>query len=219
MAIYTFKKLVQKLRPRYVARLLRRRRNRRLATAVSGLAGVILLITVVVPSSPTKIEAAAYTPLLDVIAKGESSGNYNAYYASPDNASIRFTDMSVAEVLRWQEDYVNQGSFSSAVGRYQIIRPTLLKLVHELNVDTNLRFDQPLQDRMAIALLERRGSVDYVDDRLSREQFAANLAQEWAALPKVTGPNPDQSYYAADGVNKSRITADEILGAIMKLNK
>jgi conjugal transfer mating pair stabilization protein TraG len=173
--------------------------------------GLLVLVLAIVleactQTMPQKIDPAAYTPILNTIAKGESEGNYNAYFGNAANATIRFTDMSVGEVLAWQQEYVHSGSPSSAVGRYQIIRPTLTGLVQELGLDPAVRFDKTLQDRLAIALLERRGSEAYVGQKLSREQFAANLAREWAALPKVIGDNPEQSYYAGDGLNASRVS-------------
>jgi muramidase (phage lysozyme) len=165
----------------------------------------------------TTIDPAKYAPLLNTIAKGESNGNYDAYFGQASNTTIRFTDMSVKEVLQWQQDYVKQGNPSSAVGKYQIIRPTLAGLVKELDIDSGAKFDEALQDRMAIALLERRGSEDYVGKKLTREQFAANLAKEWAALPKIIGANPEQSYYAGDGINKVQITIAEVYKALATL--
>lgn len=160
------------------------------------------------------VNPESYKPLLNLIANAESSGNYNAYFGNSRNAEIKFTEMSVADVRKWQEDYVAQGSPSSAVGRYQIISNTLDGLVNELGIEPTQKFDESTQDAMAIALLERRGSVEYVNEELSQEQFAANLAKEWAALPKVVGDNPDQSYYAGDGLNKSRVSPDTVLKAI-----
>jgi muramidase (phage lysozyme) len=210
------KSWVRKLRASKWLRSLRRRRNKRLAVA-----GLLLFVPIIVAAisvskafMPGKIDPAAYAPLLDTIAKGESRGNYNAYYAHANNTSLRFTDMSIAEVMKWQEEYVKQGSPSSAVGKYQIVRPTLAGLVKQLNIDTSLQFDEQMQDRMAIALLERRGSQAYAEKKLSREEFAANLAKEWAALPKVQGPNPEESYYAGDGLNKSLISIDEVFSAL-----
>jgi muramidase (phage lysozyme) len=156
--------------------------------------------------------------LLTTIAKAESDYNYNAYFGHAANIDIRFTEMSVSEVLKWQEGYVSQGSPSSAVGKYQIIRPTLLGLVRELGIDPQARFDKTLQERMAIALLERRGAVAYVQKELTREEFAANLAKEWAALPKATGANYNESYYSNDGLNKSRISIDEVYTALAALD-
>ncbi len=160
------------------------------------------------------VNPKSYTPLLNLIGKGESNGNYNAYYGNPRNTEIKFTDMSISAVMRWQKEYVATGSPSSAVGRYQIISGTLQGLVTQLNLDMNQKFDEQTQDAMAIALLERRGSIEYVNQELSKEDFAANLAKEWAALPKVIGENPEQSYYANDGLNKSRIESRAVLRAI-----
>ncbi|MES2876505.1 MAG: transglycosylase SLT domain-containing protein [Patescibacteria group bacterium] len=156
----------------------------------------------------------SYKPLLNLIARVESSGNYNAHYGNSRNDSVKFTDMSISEVMQWQKDYVAQGSPSSAVGRYQIINTTLDGLVRELNIEPAQKFDPPTQDKMAIALLERRGAEQYVNKELGREEFAANLAKEWAALPKVVGDNPEQSYYAGDGLNKSHVEPKEVLSAI-----
>ena len=165
------------------------------------------------------INPAAYVPLLNTIAQGESNGNYNAYFGNSANVDIRFTDMTIEQVLQWQQQYVQQGSVSNAVGRYQIIQPTLQGLVQSLGIRTDARFDSKLQDRMAIALLERRGSIAFVNKTLTREQFAANIAKEWAALPRVLGPEPDESYYAGDGINISRISISQVYGALGNLKK
>jgi len=181
----------------------------------------ILLAGIIVykQAMPTNVDPTAYTPILNTIARGESKGNYNAYFGNVTNSTVRFTEMPVAAVLQWQEAYVQQGSPSSAVGKYQIVRPTLAGLVQQLGIDPQTRFDEALQDRMAIALLERRGALDYVDKKLTREQFAANLAKEWAALPRVIGDDPAESYYAHDGLNKSQISPDEIFNALAMLER
>ena len=166
----------------------------------------------------TRINPAAYKPLLNTIAKGESRGNYNAYFGNAANNTVTFTNMSIAEVLQWQQSFVQQGNPSSAVGKYQIIRPTLLGLVQQLDLDTNTKFDAVMQDKLAITLLERRGAIDYVNKKLTREQFAANLAKEWAALPKVIGTNPEQSYYADDGINKAQVHIGDVYKALNALS-
>ena len=183
------------------------------------MTGFVLMCFVATPkmSKQTTVNPAAYTPLLETIAKGESSGNYNAYYGNAGNQALHFTDMSVAQVMQWQDDYVRQGNPSSAVGRYQIVRPTLAGLVRQLNIDPQARYDEAMQDRLAIALLERRGSIAYVEKQLTREQFATSLSQEWAALPKAMGTNPEQSYYAGDGLNQSRIRLEDVFAALDSL--
>lgn len=178
--------------------------------------GVFALVsyTIHMNNQRPTIDSAAYAPLLDVIAKAESNGNYNAYFGNAGNSQIKFTDMTVAEVMKWQADFIAQGQPSSAVGRYQIISTTLSGLVNRKIVDVNEKFDEATQDRLAIALVERRGSLDYVAQQLSAHEFAANLAKEWAGLPRVLGGNPTDSYYAGDGLNKSRTSVEEVLGAI-----
>lgn len=160
------------------------------------------------------VDPATYTPLLRLIAETESKGNYNAYFGNASNSSIKFTEMPIAEVMQWQSDYVRQGSPSNAVGKYQIIDTTLKGLVDELGIPPSQPFDPPTQDKLAAALIERRGAEAYINGELTREELAANLAKEWAALPQVTGKNPQDSYYASDGLNKSLIEVDEVLNAI-----
>ncbi len=180
------------------------------------VAGAFVAACVILPV----VQADRYvdtTALLNIIAKGESRGNYNAYYGNASNQEVKFTEMPVADVLAWQEAFVQQGSPSSAVGRYQFIRPTLAGLVKELSIDESTVLDEQLQDRLAKRLLERRGLSDYVKGKITREEFAHNLSKEWAALPKVIGNNPDQSYYQGDGLNYVQISIDEIFSGIAAL--
>ncbi|HCH34944.1 TPA: hypothetical protein DEW05_05485 [Candidatus Saccharibacteria bacterium] len=159
-------------------------------------------------------DPASYSQLLHLIAQAESKGNYNAYFGNASNTSVKFTDMSIAEVREWQANFVREGNASSAVGRYQIIDTTLDGLVQELNLNTGQKFDETTQDKLAIALLERRGSISYINQDINTREFAANLAQEWAALPKTVGENPESSYYAGDGLNKSLVNSTQVLHAI-----
>ena len=161
-----------------------------------------------------QVDPVSAKPLLDLIARVESKGNYNAYFGNAGNTSIKFTEMSIADVLSWQEDFIAAGHPSSAVGRYQIISTTLKGLVQQLNIDTNQPFDEAMQDKMAIALLERRGATEYVNNQIDERQFAAELAKEWAALPRVVGDRPEQSYYAGDGLNRALVKVDEVLRAV-----
>lgn len=164
------------------------------------------------------VDPVTYAPLLQLIAQVESKENYNAYFGNASNTSIDFTKMSIAEVMSWQADYVRQGSPSDAVGKYQIISTTLASLAQQLKLDTSQKFNAQMQDKLAITLLERRGSENYVNNELARHEFAANLAKEWAALPKVVGENPEASYYAADGLNQSLVSVNDVLKAIEPIN-
>lgn len=197
---------------RYFAHIVLKPRN---ILGIMAIAGMVSLILLNMHDTP-KIHAAE---LLNTIAKVESKNNYNAHFGNADNVSIQFTSMTVGEVLIWQKQFVEQGSPSSAVGRYQFINSTLRGLMNELGIDESVNFDAPLQDRLAVALLERRGIRDYVDNKISREVFAHNLSKEWAALPRAIGDNPEQSYYAGDGLNKAQLSLDEVYASIGTVRK
>jgi conjugal transfer mating pair stabilization protein TraG len=197
---------------RYFTYVLLKPRNVLGFIAIGGVISLILLNM----QETQKIHTA---DLLNTIAKVESKHNYNAYFGHSNNASIQFTSMTVSEVLAWQKHFVELGNPSSAVGRYQFIDSTLLGLVRELKIDENMKFDETLQDRLADALLERRGIREYVDDKITREEFAHNLSKEWAALPKAIGDNPERSYYAGDGLNAAQLSVDEIYASIATVRK
>jgi muramidase (phage lysozyme) len=206
---------------RKLARSIKRSLHNR--TFVLAVSAILLILSAVVYSNYIEnkrltIDPTTYVPLLHLIAVAESNDNYNAHFGNASNTSINFTAMSIAEVMKWQSDYTKQGNPSNAVGKYQIISTTLSGLVQRLGIDIHQKFDQITQDNLAIALLERRGAEDYINNELTRDQFAANLAKEWAALPKVIGDNPNDSYYASDGLNKSRVTVDEVLKTIEHIN-
>lgn len=212
---FVAKRLVRRVQSWPWVSVLRRKLRKKRTKAGLVLASLFVVTAFFVyQSAQTKIDPMVYQPLLTTIAKGESKGNYNAYFGNIRNDTVRFTDMTIAEVMQWQEQYVREGSISSAVGKYQIIRPTLNGLVQQHGIDVHARFDEAMQDHLAVLLLERRGAVAFVEKKISREQFAANLAKEWASLPRITGPNPHESYYAHDGVNKAFVTSDEVFAAL-----
>jgi hypothetical protein len=184
-----------------------------------GALAVLLLLLVGMIQARQSIPVTAYTPLLDLIASAESSGNYNAYFSNASNKEIIFTKMSVADVLKWQTSFVQAGNPSSAVGRYQFIQPTLEGLVKQLNIDTKVKFDEALQNKLAITLIERRGSTDYIDNKMSTNEFAHNLSKEWASLPRVIGNAPESSYYEGDGLNSSLVSSVESLNAVEQFKK
>jgi len=210
--------MAKKVSLRKFKKYLRRTFTRRNAMLV-GIFILALVVLWAIMHPRNAIAPEAYNPLLEVIAKGESQGNYNAYFGNVANKEIDFTSMTIADVLAWQERFVAEGKASSAVGRYQIIRPTLLGLVKELRLTTQEKFDKPLQDKLAISLMERRGAVNFVKNKLSAEEFAHQLSKEWAALPKVLGDMPESSYYAGDGLNRSLIDSKTSLGAVMEFKQ
>ena len=167
------------------------------------------------PSNTTAVRA-----LLDAIGKVEAgSAGYNAIYlpAAKKLGPYKLTSMTIKEVQALQASMVKGGAASTAVGRYQFIRKTLAALVKKLGISSGARFNEALQDRFAVRLLEDRGLKRFVAGRLSREAFANNLAKEWASLPVVTpinGKKVGQSYYAGDGLNHALVKPAKILALV-----
>ncbi len=197
-------------------RWLRKRRAVFWASLV--LAVLLTACTISNMNQRLTVDSTSCKPLLALIAKAESKGNYNAYFGHAGSVDIKFTEMSVAEVMKWQQEFIMAGSASSAVGRYQLISTTLAGLVQRLHIDINQPFDEAMQDKLAIALLERRGVTEYVNNQIDSHQFAAELAKEWAGLPKVLGDKPEQSYYAGDGLNRSLVSVDEVVRAVSAIS-
>lgn len=198
-------------------RLFLHRHSLRLRWGIGLFAVGIVAYAGYMSEQQTAINPASYQPLLQLIASAESDGNYNAYYGNAANTEINFTTMTIQQVLDWQHMHIQKGNSSSAVGKYQIINTTLANLVRSLSIPLDQQFDAQTQDRLAIALIERRGARAYVNNEISKEAFAANLAKEWAALPKTQGNNPEASYYSGDGLNSSRVRVHELLGAIQPI--
>lgn len=192
-------------------------RHSRILFVIGGLIALLAGLFYAEYMMPNRLKAdpSSYQALLDLIAKAESNGNYNAHFGDPGSKDPDFTTMTLSEVQAWQREFVTSGQPSSAVGRYQIISTTFDGLVAELELaPESVLFDEATQDRMAVALLERRGLTAYVNDELTREEFAANLAREWAGLPRVVGQNPEESFYSGDGLNAAQVSSREVLEAI-----
>ncbi len=156
--------------------------------------------------------AKSGNPLLELIADKESNGDYNRVYG----AGIRrenLTEMTIDQVLEWQREYVENGSPSSAAGRYQIIRTTLEGLKDEMGLTGDELYDEEMQDRMAMHLLNRRGYDRYLagDPQMDEKTFMENIAKEWASMPK---DESGVSYYAGDGLNKAHATPTTLLLAM-----
>jgi len=139
--------------------------------------------------------------LLDMISKAESesTGNYNAIVHSKTGDS-GLTGMTIAEARK------KHGA--KAIGRYQIIGSTMDELVDKLGIDPNtFVLTEENQDKLGLALLEKRGFKDFEAGKITKEQFQNNLAQEWAGLPTTSG----KSYYEGDEHgNKATVTLDYI---------
>ena len=157
--------------------------------------------------------AQAYTEdtILDLVRRLEAPRGYDTvYYGVRVKPPRPITTMSVEEVLAWQRSTVRQGSISSAAGSYQIIRPTLQRLVDQGAVSLSEPFDAATQDRLGRHLLRETG---YRAGDTSTAT-ANRIAGVWAALPKLGGPDAGRSVYEGIAGNHALIGADTFRGIL-----
>lgn len=162
-------------------------------------------------------------PLLALIRRVEARSDYNIVFGGiPAAKRPRYlTEMTVGDVIAWQKKVTSEGAKSSAAGAYQIIRKTLESLVAGGNASKNERFSREVQDRLAVALLTRRGFQDYLSGKTHANVAMIALAKEWASFPVPRDMNgasrfvkAGQSYYAGDGLNKALVTVSEVRATI-----
>lgn len=146
-------------------------------------------------------------PLKKLIAGGESADNYNAVFGL---GTANLSKLTVGELMTHQKIYTDGGAASSAAGKYQFVRKTLDSLVKDGVVSLDEKFTPEVQERLADALLERRGLRDYRAGKISKEKFVDNLAMEWAALQNSKG----RGHYDNDGLNRASISVDKIFKAL-----
>ncbi len=165
--------------------------------------------------------------LLDFIAEHESEGaarrlNISAYdviwggIKGTHRPPKPLTQMTIREVLAWQ-DRIDPMYRSEAAGRYQILEDTLRGLYDEAGMTLDSKFDEVGQDRLAIALLRRRGLDRFLHGYLSVNKFCNELAKEWASLPVVDGPKKGLSYYAGDGLNAAGVDVEPFVAVVQSL--
>lgn len=163
--------------------------------------------------------------LLDLIGAKEAPRGYDQMYWRAERALGRhkLTAMTLDQVKALQQKMVTYGS--TACGKYQFIRATFDATRNALGLPGDTVWTPEVQDNMAVYLLNKRGLTRFIAGQISREDFANNLAKEWASLPVVTHIQgatlkltPGQSYYSGDGLNKSFHTPKQILTAIDALH-
>lgn len=170
---------------------------------------------------------ASAARLLDFIGLTEAPNGYGTIYANKQGKLAKpLTEMTLDEVLAAQSGW-SKNHGSSAAGRYQFMKATLLGLRSELNIRGSQKLDSDLQDRLGYHLLIRRGYADFMAGKISRTEFGRRLAQEWASFPVLTvckgahrQLNRGQSYYAGDGLNKALVKPEKVeavLDEVLKL--
>ncbi|UCI21372.1 hypothetical protein FJ970_10615 [Mesorhizobium sp. B2-1-8] len=172
-------------------------------------------------------DAGQFSTLLDFIGQFESGDNYNAYFAHSGNTNNpALVGMTLRDILIFQDQLVARHKISSACGKYQIVRNTLRGLITHGAIGPADTFSSGNQDQLAIALMKERGLGAFLSGNMSEDQFALNLAKEWASMPvpiatkgQFRNVKPGESYYASDGVNKALTTVEKFRAAVRSAQK
>lgn len=149
--------------------------------------------------------------LLDLIAKPESGGRYDSVY--PGRRRPEILNMTLNELYADMRKRARQ-SGSSASGRYQYIRKTLIGVAKSMGLNPKTtKFTPEVQDQIVIYHLRLNHGLDrWMRGKTSDEDFLKRLSKTWAGLPKdMSG----QSYYAGDKIgNKAGINYDTAMAAL-----
>lgn len=154
--------------------------------------------------------------LTSFIMKAEgTNGNFNAYYGNGKNSSVKLTDMTLSQLLKFQKGLAARTG-SSAAGAFQIMQFNILPLAKTLGLDpATTKFTPQVQTRMMEALMERRGYSAWKTGKMDDKTFLGNLSKEWAGLPSSTGA----SFYAGDKMgNKAGVPLKDFI-SVLKAHK
>ena len=165
--------------------------------------------------------------LIELIGRAEASGDPDAVYSGiprelrPEKALGKpLTECLVSEIITWQQS-IRPKVASTAVGLPQVIYKTLNGLADQGEIAGKTVFDEDAQKSVIMALLQRRGLEECASGKMSVQDFALNLAKEWASMPvprdiERNGRTIKEgcSYYSGDGLNKSLVSPDQVLDAI-----
>ena len=163
--------------------------------------------------------------LLDYIGVKESGGRYWVTYGGHQTTlSKQIIQMTIAELTDAQVR-LGRKYGSSAAGKYQHLRKTLLAQVKRLGIPMTALFSPGLQDDLGWDLLRQRGLDRFLAGEMSRSAFGNALAQEWASLPvllTVTDAKGKKhvrgrSWYDGDGLNAAGRKAEDFEKALDKM--
>ena len=154
-------------------------------------------------------DAGTTTDLLTFIRALEAPRGYTDYERRIRLPPPRhLTTMTVDEVLDWQVRVRRSGAPSTAAGGYQIIYPTLKRLVGKYGISRSQLFDTRLQDRLARLLITECGSRG---PRETHPRYGNCLAGIWAALPLTQGRGKGRSAHQGVAGNRALTHPDIVL--------
>ena len=107
--------------------------------------------------------------------------------------------MTLGEIYLWIDDTLGQ---PQAIGRYQFIPTTLLRVSWVRGFGLETQFSPGVQVALALVLLEDTGLSQLQAASLGRHHFMHNIARIWAGLPLHNG----RSYYEGQAGNSAAMS-------------
>lgn len=131
------------------------------------------------------------------------------------------SQMTIEELLSLQEELLASGGMnSSAVGKFQVVRKTLLPMLAELGITQDqfakVKFDEDLQNKIGYKLLATRGLEKFksTPDEAATTRFARGLAAEWASIENIQ--NPGYNYYG-DMIKGNYTSLSELMPTVFRI--
>lgn len=164
------------------------------------------------PLSQDSVTQGKVGDILNFIARYESRGNYNIVLGGKTVPEL--TKMTLNQIYDYQRQMVQGGSESSAVGRYQYIRKTLVNTAAQMGVDpATAVFDKKTQDAIATFTLRSIGLDKWLSGQMDDGDFLNRVAKIWAGIPTTTGI----SAYQGVGSNKAGTSSQNALTALQNI--
>jgi len=162
-------------------------------------------------------------PLGDLISRGE--GGYNSYNRGTLHGRIvaasqqhDFAQMTLEELTRRQKLPIDDADKVFAVGKYQVIPPTMRGAIAALNLEPSVRFGPDTQERIFSDYLirtKRPAIYNYIAGAAGASLYGAQKAasQEWASIDDPDTPGKPFGEYGKHG-NRSSIRAAQVAAAL-----
>lgn len=154
----------------------------------------------------------------NVISKSEGTSGAAGYNTTVYNLRDQnLTEKSLAEILEIQEDLTRTSRAkgltpSSAVGKYQVMRKTLLSAMRPVNqgglgLTRNDKFDIETQEKIANWLLNYDQLDSLLTGKITPEKFAQRISGTWEGLQSRKGKFSQQELVTEVKNLKSRMLA------------
>lgn len=158
--------------------------------------------------------------IISYIRRFEAGKNgYDAvWHGNQTPLPSRPTAMTVCEVRDWQIAAARRQA-STAIGLFQIVGGTYRSLLERVSLTCDTPFDQKTQDMLGQALLIGRGWQDFKAGLMPVEDFAFELAGEWAAFPAPYGKNKGFSRYRGIAGNRHQVELDDYMAFLRDLDQ